>query len=153
MFDFLKNNDDKQSSSKVEETKNEKGVSNKSVVNDDSDDDDPVEKIFNFFFGQKEESPMGMKRFGAERFPEQYPAVVDEYADPLDGDNKDVAALRPLLKNTNLEFRSLKLTYDANRHGWNPTAFHNKVDKLGGGLVVCTTSDGLVCGGYVYGIY
>jgi hypothetical protein len=26
--------------------------------------DDPVDKIFGFFFGQKEEAPMGMKRFG-----------------------------------------------------------------------------------------
>mmetsp|Transcript_16447 Transcript_16447/g.30561 ORF Transcript_16447/g.30561 Transcript_16447/m.30561 type:complete len:185 (-) Transcript_16447:601-1155(-) len=59
-----------------------------------------------------------------------------------------MAALRPLLKNTNLEFRSLKLTYSANRDGWNPVAFHKKVDKKGGGLVVCTTTDGLICGGY-----
>ena len=26
--------------------------------------DDPIDKIFGFFFGQKEEAPMGMKRFG-----------------------------------------------------------------------------------------
>jgi hypothetical protein len=26
--------------------------------------EDPVDKIFEFFFGQKEEAPMGMKRFG-----------------------------------------------------------------------------------------
>jgi hypothetical protein len=26
--------------------------------------DDPVEKMFGFFFGKKEEEPMGMKRFG-----------------------------------------------------------------------------------------
>ena len=26
--------------------------------------DDPVDKIFGFFFGAKEEEPMGMKRFG-----------------------------------------------------------------------------------------
>jgi hypothetical protein len=58
-----------------------------------------------------------------------------------------MAALRPLLKNTNLESRGLKLTYSANRDGWNANAFHKKVDKLGGGLVVCTTTDGLVCGG------
>lgn len=32
-------------------------------------DDDPVEKLFNFFFGAKEEKPMGLARFGAERFP------------------------------------------------------------------------------------
>ncbi len=32
-------------------------------------EDDPVEKMFNFFFGEKEENPMGLKRFGSERFP------------------------------------------------------------------------------------
>jgi hypothetical protein len=112
-----------------------------------------------------------------ERFPEQYPAVVDEWADPIESDNAEMAALRPMLKNTNMEFRGLRLTYSANRDGWNAPAFHKKVDKQGGGmgsglirktmehirrlnvvnaisfcsctgLVVCTTSDGLVCGGY-----
>lgn len=34
------------------------------------DDEDPVEKMFSFFFGAKEEKPMGMARFGKERFPE-----------------------------------------------------------------------------------
>jgi hypothetical protein len=73
--------------------------------------DDPIDKIFGFFFGAKEEEPMGMKRFGRERFPEQYPAVIDEWAEPVEGDSPDVAALRPLLKNTNLEFRGLKVQY------------------------------------------
>ena len=113
-----------------------------------SEDQDPVEKIFGFFFGEKEAEPMGMKRFGRERFPEQYPAVIDEFAEPVEGDDKEVAALRPLLKNTNLEFRNLKLTYSASRDGWNAEKFHRKVDKLGPALVVCTTKDGLVCGGY-----
>lgn len=52
------------------------------------------------------------------------------------------------MKNTNLETRGLTLSYDANKNGWNANAFHNAVDKLGGGLVVCTTTDGLVCSGY-----
>jgi hypothetical protein len=86
----------------------------------------------------------------SERFPEQYPAIQDEFADPVESDTTDMAAVRPLLKNTNLEFRGLKLTYSANRDGWNANSFHNKVDKLGGGLVVCTTKDGLVCGGCKY---
>jgi hypothetical protein len=83
----------------------------------------------------------------SERFPELYPAVVDEWAEPVETDDKEMVPLRPMLKNTNLEFRGLKLTYSANRDGWNAGTFHKKVDKLGGGLVVCTTSDGLVCGG------
>jgi TLD len=116
---------------------------------DDSyDDDDPVEKIFNFFFGKKEAEPLGLKRFGAERFPEQYPATITEWAAPLATDDKEMAMLRPLLKNTNLETRALQLVYNANRNGWNPTAFHKAVDKKGPSLVVCTTTSGVVCGGY-----
>ena len=59
-----------------------------------------------------------------------------------------MAKIRPLLKNTNLESRGLKLTYSANRDGWNADAFHRAVDRLGGAIVVCTTQQGLVCGGY-----
>lgn len=91
---------------------------------------------------------MGMKRFGQERFPEQYPAVLDEWADPVEGDDKEMALLRPLLKNTNLETRNLRLTYDANRDGFDPVTFHSKVDKQGGAIVFCTTRAGIQCGGY-----
>lgn len=113
-----------------------------------NDDKDPIEKIFSFFFGEPEEEPFGLKRFGANRFPEQYPATVDEWADPVTTDTKDMAYIRPLLKNTNLEFRSLMCTYDANKHGWDAYKFHQKVDKKGGGIVVCKTNNGLICGGY-----
>ncbi|KAL7579600.1 hypothetical protein ACA910_007965 [Epithemia clementina (nom. ined.)] len=109
---------------------------------------DPVEKLFSFFFGKPEEEPFGLKRFGRQRFPEQYPATVDEWAEPVETDSKDVAVLRPLLKNTNLEFRALQLTYSANKNGWDAYKFHQAVDRKGGGLVVCTTQSGLVCGGY-----
>ena len=112
------------------------------------DSDDPVEKIFSFFFGKREESPMGMARFGSGRFPEQYPATIDQWADPVEGDTLDMAKLRPLLKNTNLETRRLKMTYSGNINGWSADKFHLAVDKLGGALVVCTTTSGLVCGGY-----
>ena len=89
-----------------------------------------------------------MARFGQTRFPEQYPATVDDWATPVEGDDAEMSKLRPLLKNTNLESRGLRLTYDANRDGWDPTAFHSKVDKQGGGIVLCTTKSGLKCGGY-----
>ncbi len=112
------------------------------------DEDDPIEKIFNVFFGKKEKAPMGMARFGQSKFPEQYPATLDTWADPVETDDKEMAILRPFLKNTNLETRGLKLTYDANRDGWNPVKFHEKVDKLGGGIVYCTTRTGIQCGGY-----
>ena len=89
-----------------------------------------------------------MARFGQDRFPEQYPAVLDQWADPLEGDDAEMATLRPLLKNTNMETRNIRLTYDANRDGWDPTIFHSKVDKQGGAIVLCTTRSGLKCGGY-----
>ncbi len=112
------------------------------------DDDDPVEKLFGFFFGKKEEAPMGMARFGKERFPEQYPAVKDEWAEPVESDDAQMKIIRPFLKNTNLEERGLKLSYDANRDGWDPITFHQKCDKLGGAVVLCESRMGVVCGGY-----
>ena len=77
---------------------------------------------------------MGMDRFGPERFPEQYPAVLDEWADPVGSDTAEMAKLRPLMKNTNLETRGLKLSYDANRDGWDAIKFHQAVDKKGGAI-------------------
>jgi hypothetical protein len=89
-----------------------------------------------------------MARFGKERFPEQYPATIDEWAEPVEGDTPEIAMLRPLLKNTNLETRNLRLTYDANKDGWDPIKFHSKVDRQGGAVVLCTTNTGIKCGGY-----
>jgi hypothetical protein len=109
---------------------------------------DPVEKLFSFFFGKPEEEPFGLKRFGQGRFPEQYPATVDEWAEPLEGDDAEMKKLRPLLKNTNMEFRNMQVTYAGNKNGWDALTFHQAVDRKGGALVVCTTSDGQVCGGY-----
>lgn len=110
--------------------------------------DDPVDKIFNFFFGAKEETPMGMARFGPDRFPEQYPATKTEWADPVSTDDTEMKKIRPFLKNTNLETRGLQLTYDANRDGWDALSFHQAVDKKGGAVVLCTSRMGIVCGGY-----
>ncbi len=73
---------------------------------------------------------------------------MDEWADPLPTDSGEVAKLRPLLKNTNLERRDLQLTYSANRNGWDARQFHRAADKRGPSLVVATTSSGLLCGGY-----
>lgn len=131
--------DNEEKESEVAEVETEKEVYS---------DDDPVEKLFNVFFGKKEEAPMGMARFGQERFPEQYPAVKDEWAEPVETDDKEMQIIRPFLKNTNLERRGLKLSYDANRDGWNPITFHQLVDKKGGAVVLCETRMGIVCGGY-----
>lgn len=92
---------------------------------------------------------MGMARFGPDRFPEQYPATKTEWAAPLEADDTpEMKQIRPLLKNTNLETRALKLTYDANRDGWDAEKFHALVDKKGGAVVLCTTRMGILCGGY-----
>ena len=123
--------------------------SNKNALFGQVDDEpDIIEKVFGMFFGKPEESPFGLKRFGKERFPEQYPAVIDEWADPIPSDTPEMAILRPLLKNTNLESRALRITYNANQQGWSATKFHQAVDKQGGALVVCKTTSGLLCGGY-----
>lgn len=113
------------------------------------DEPDLVEKIFKVFFGEPEQNPLGLKRFDEKRFPEQYPATTTDFnVEPVATDDKIMAQLRPLLKNTNLESRGLRLTYDANRDGWDPYKFHRKVDRLGPALVVLQTKSGLVCGGY-----
>ena len=39
--------------------------------------EDMIESVFGFFFGKKEEEPMGMKRFWKERFPKQYEGMTD----------------------------------------------------------------------------
>ena len=51
---------------------------------------------------------MGMKRFGSERFPEQYPATTTEWANPVSTDTKDMALFHPLRKNTILDTGALK---------------------------------------------
>lgn len=48
-----------------------------------------------------------------------------------------MALLRPLLKNTNLEYLDLKCVYDAQRDGWTADAFHagtNYVHHLRSGV-------------------
>ena len=149
--DFFNFNKDESSNDTTESSSSEKVTEAEPQPESDVyTDDDPIEKIFGFFFGKKEEEPMGMKRFGRERFPEQYPAVKDEWAEPVDSDSadKNMQTIRPFLKNTNLEGRGLKLSYDANRDGWDAISFHEKCDRLGGGVVLCETRMGIVCGGY-----
>jgi hypothetical protein len=51
-FDFLKQNEP------------EKPQPEEEPAEEKESSDDPVEKIFGFFFGEKEEEPMGMKRIG-----------------------------------------------------------------------------------------
>ena len=62
-----------------------------------------------------------------------YPATTTKFADPLPGDSRDVAALRPLLAQTRLEKAPITLAYDAVKDGWKKGDFHRKVDNRVGG--------------------
>lgn len=81
-------------------------------------------------------------------YPEQYPATFELNDAVVPEDDDDAQLIRPLLKNTQLESRPLQVVYDANRDGWNPTAFHQAVDGLGAAIVVAQGDDDTVFGGY-----
>jgi len=80
--------------------------------------------------------------------PDTYPATTTEFASPLPGDSAEAQLLRPMLKNTNLEFLPLRLAYDSGQHGWSAAAWHGQVDKTGPCLVIAQTEGGALCGGY-----
>ena len=111
---------------------------------------DVVEKLFNFFFGAPQQGEVaGLARTASA--PDTYPATKTEFAAPVDGDSPEAAILRPLLKNTTLEFLQLRLAYDTafpTGDAWTASSFHSKVDKQGPCLVLCTTEAGAVCGAY-----
>lgn len=111
-------------------------------------EDDLGERIFGFFFGRKEANPLGLKRFNRDTFPEQYPATLDEFAEPVDGDTDEIALFRPLLARTQLCARRLRLAFDTDTDGWSAATFHQKVDRQGAGVVLAFTEDGTICGGY-----
>lgn len=69
------------------------------------------------------------RRRTKEEWPDQWPAVVDELADPVAGDEGDAAAIRPLLKQTQLERLPLALAYDADVHGWSARAYHKQARR------------------------
>jgi len=113
------------------------------------EDLDPIEKLFNFFWGEKEDEPAGLKRFGREKFPEQYPCTKTKWADILPRDKGNgFERFRPMLACTNMERREMRLAYDAQRDGWSASTFHFKVDRRGAALVVLELKDGQILGGY-----
>lgn len=88
------------------------------------------------------------------KYPEQYPAVLDEWAAPLPEDVGEpsglAVAVRPLLAATQLESRPLRLAYDAAEHGWTAQAFHSRVDGQGAAVVVARArgDSNVLFGGY-----
>ena len=109
---------------------------------DPIDNKDPIEKLFSFFFGAVEESPMGLKRMSVETMPDQYPAEKRRRALAVAGDD-DLCAkwVRPTLAQTSLESRGLRLAYRATEDGWRPEAFHEKVDRQGPCAILCLAGD------------
>ncbi|CAN8066689.1 unnamed protein product [Agarophyton chilense] len=119
----------------------------KSTNESDKNDMDIVERVYTFVFGPKQEEPFGLKRFDRDRFPELYPATLDEFADLLPEDVDEMRLFRPLLARTQLQKRPLQLLYDANRDGWSSQTFHQLVNRKGAS-VVFATSPKAAFGGY-----
>jgi hypothetical protein len=79
-------------------------------------------------------------------FPEQKAATYELLKDgPLEFG--DPAFVRPLMKQTQLEYRNLRVVYDANKHGYNAKAFHNRVDGQGAAIILAKAG-GQWFGGY-----
>lgn len=81
-------------------------------------------------------------------FPEQYPATYDLNEYKTWKDLGDPSIVRPLLKQTQLEKRTLQVAYDANRQGWNVQAFHRAVNGKGAAVVLARGRRGGWMGGY-----
>lgn len=108
-------------------------------------------RIAKFVFGDKaleDMEPAGLKRMTVEDWPDQWPPVKDEFAAPVNGDVPEVAAFRPLLKQTQLESLPMALVYDADKDGWSESEFHKKVDGMGACVLLAETEGGTVFGGY-----
>ena len=111
------------------------------------DNDDFITKLFGWAMPKPED--VGLNRYTKDSLPENYPAVKDQWAEPLASDKTESMQLvRQVLARTNLEARELKLAYSGNRDGWTAKKFHAKLDAQGPCVVLCKTTEGDVFGGY-----
>ncbi len=117
---------------------------------EEKDDRDVAEKLFGFFFGEVEDTPMGLTRMSVDTQPDQYTAETSGNSNPaVAGDGNDVKAwVRPVLLQTMLASLPMYEVYDSKQDGWTPQAFHDAVDRRGPGVVLCTSTDGQRFGGY-----
>ena len=94
-------------------------------------DNDFISNFFSKFLPTPED--LGLTRFDSNSRPENYPCTKTEWANNLPDDiaskDSNLILIRQLLAKTNLEFRSLKCVYDANKDGWRAKAFHEKVTQ------------------------
>jgi hypothetical protein len=87
------------------------------------------------------------ERSGYVTYPEGQPATYELLDTVIPFEFGLPAFIRPLLKQTQLESRALKVVYDANKHGYDARTFHNKVDGKGAAVVLVKVA-GVWCGGY-----
>ena len=79
-------------------------------------------------------------------YPESKPATYDLLpGGPFAFSPEDI--VKPLLKQTQLEKRKLKVIYNAKKHGWDGRKFHQKVDGKGASVVLAKVR-GQWIGGY-----
>lgn len=87
-------------------------------------------------------------RSEAEMYPEQKAATAELSTVRLPFEVfGDTAFVRPLLKQTQLEYRPLQVIYNANSDGYDARAFHKKVDGKGA-CIVLAKADGQWFGAY-----
>lgn len=98
-------------------------------------------------------SAFGLSQYNETTRPENFLANKFESAALLPSDTENIAhafdlsLIRPLLKQTNLEFRELQLLYDADVHGWSAKSFHKQVDRKGPCIVLCQGESSMYYGG------
>lgn len=111
-------------------------------------------KLFFFFSNSNSNSNSNSKQTQTtepewsayQTYPEANPATYDLLSsNPFDITTEGF--VRPLLKQTQLENRKLKVAYDANRDGYDARIFHQKVDGKGAAIVLCKAGNSYF-GGY-----
>lgn len=110
----------------------------------------PETVLFNWLQNFFEPPSSSSSKSRQVQYPEQYPATYELNGAQVDEDSKcaEGKIVRPLLRNTQLESRPLKLVYNAQKDGWTPKAFHSAVDGKGAAIVLAKTREGKLCGGY-----
>lgn len=113
-----------------------------------ADNNDFITKLFGWAMPKPEQ--VGLNRYDRQSLPENYPAEKKRQAELLVSDTSDnVKLIRPLLAQTNLEYRKLTLTYSSQKQGFNAKKFHAAVDGKGPAVVLCKSSlTGTLYGGY-----
>eukprot|EP00877_Chromochloris_zofingiensis_P009355 jgi/Chrzof1/4673/Cz14g22100.t1 len=95
----------------------------------------------------EDRTPFGLKRMDWSQVKD-LEVTMDRTADPVETDDPLMKRIRPLLAGSQLETETLRLAYSATEDGWNPQAFHERVDGYGAAIVLARTQGGALIGGY-----